>query len=188
MALPGFKSDDEQGSLWERPLTGHGSCRASLGDFAERLTARILHGRRYRTDSRCNYCPDVFALGAWFEVKTAGRNNESFVYQGRLEKDRRFAEQRQLYYVIWHHAADTKACLTHADLRRSFLMSLKAVYVLPFAEVDAVAQSVTVTKLNSKYGKSDTNPVYGAGYRLPIKMLKCRQCLTLSVERSSLLF
>jgi len=180
--LPGFKSADSQGVMWDRPLTGHGSCRALIGDFAETLTARLLRGKRYRTDSRCKYCPDVYALGSWFEVKAAGRNHETFVYAGRLEKDRRFAADHNLFYVIWHHRARTLTADSREDLQRLFLWNLQAVYVVPFAVIDEVAAAVTATPLNSKYGKSDTNPTYGSGYRLPIKRLAQSGCLTIDVQ------
>lgn len=182
MKLPGFKSSESQAVMWERPIGNHGACRALIGDFAETLTARLLRGRRYRTDSRCNYCPDVFALGAWFEVKAAGRNCETFVYAGRLEKDKVFARDRELYYVIWHHRANTLRAASREDLMRLFLMNLQAIYIVPFSRVIEVAEAVTATPLNSKYGKSDTNPIYGSGYRLPLKKLAAGECLTIDVQ------
>jgi len=167
--------------MWDEPLGNHGHCRTVLGDFAETLTAKLLRGKRYRTDSRCAYCPDVFALGAWFEVKAAGRTNQTFVYAGRLEKDRAFSRDRQLYYVVWHHAAETIQARTKDDLRRLFLASLKAIYVIEFAEIDAIAATIPVCRLNSKYGHSDTNPAYGAGYRIPLSRIRQRPHLTLDI-------
>lgn len=188
--LPGFKNNEVQSRLWDELLGNHGHCRTVLGDFAESLTAKILRGRRYRTDSRSEYCPDVFALGAWFEVKAAGRTNQTFVYAGRLAKDRTFSASRQLYYVIWHHAAETRTCRTKDDLRRLFLSSLKCIYVVEFAEIDAIAATIPATRLNSKYGHSDSNPTYGSGYRIPLSRVVARPHLTLSIahERQGVLF
>lgn len=182
MRLPGFKTTNRQSFFWDEPLGNHGHARTVLGDFAEELTARLTRGRRYRTDSRADYCPDVFAFGTYFECKSAGRSNQTFVYAGRLEKDAAFAETRPLFYVVWHHAANTLIAADDRELKTLFLASLKAIYVVPFAEVRRLALESELTPLNSKYGHSDSNPTYGAGYRIPVSRLRSANHLAIGIE------
>lgn len=177
MILPSFKSSERQAFLWDDPMGNHGHARTVLGDFAEELTARFVGGKRFKTDSRADYCPDVFGLGAYFEVKSAGRSNQTFVYEGRLEKDRWFAKEHSLFYAVWHHAANTKLASTEADLQRLFLASLRSLIVVPFDTISVLAGRFGRTPLNSKYGHSDSNQLYGAGYRIPVSALRSGQCL-----------
>ncbi len=172
MRLPKFKDDAEQRTFWEDSLGGHGHVRTIIGDFAELLTVRLISGRRYRTDCTADYCPDLFALDSYFEVKAAGRSNQTFIYEGRLERDAAFAKQYPLFYVIWHHGANTLHASTPQEVRYLFLKSLKTVYFIPFSEIYDLSDTLPVEKLNSKYGGSDTNPRYGAGYRINIKDIK----------------
>ena len=168
MPLPKFKPE-HQPRLFTEPLGNHGHVRTLLGDIAERLTARLFNGRRYRTDCRSDYCPDVTAGGLFFEVKTIGNSNHTFVYEGRLEKDRRFWDAgNNLSYVLWNHGVVSRVCQDVFELECMFLATLKSIIVVSFPFLEQAAKMSPVTKLNSKYGHSDANPVYGAGYRIPI--------------------
>lgn len=100
-----------------------------------------------------------------------GLTNATLVYKGRLEKDRLFAESHTLFYLLFHHALNTFTARTVLELRCLFLQQLHSAYLLPFASILAASQNVPCTRLNSKYGHSDTNPTYGEGYRLPAKSL-----------------
>lgn len=102
MNISGLKSLERQPLLWAEPLGGHGHVRHVIGNLVEELTAKLMHGRRHKTQSTMDYCPDVSAPlyddGEWlntqyFECKAAGSSNEMFVYKGRLIKDREFVAQ-----------------------------------------------------------------------------------------------
>lgn len=184
--LPKFK--EEQPRLFAEPIGNHGHVRTVIGDFAEALTAKLFKGRRYRTDSRSDYCPDVKALDTYFEVKAVGRTKHTFIYQGRLEKDLAFSRSNKLAYVFWCHNIDSKFCYDSFELRCMFLATLTKILVVPFEVVYETARLSPVTKLNSKYGHSDTNPIYGAGYRIPISRIMKFPHTELVVRRSEELF
>jgi hypothetical protein len=168
MSLPRFKAE-HQPRLFAEPIGNHGHVRVLLGDIAERLTAKFFNGHRYRTDCRSDYCPDVTAGGQFFEVKTVGKTNHTFIYEGRLKKDRKFYDAgNSLSYVLWQHRSLTRICLDVFELECLFLATLIRVLVVPFQFIEQAALMSPVTKLNSKYGHSNTNPTYGAGYRIPI--------------------
>jgi hypothetical protein len=188
MQLPGFKDASTQLTLWDEPLGGHGHVRTVIGDFSEQLTVKFLKGRRYRTDCTADYCPDIFACDLFLEVKAAGRSNQTFVYAGRLQRDLEFSLDHPLYYAIWHHGADTKQVHSVYALRCQFLATLRTLYLVPFAEIYAIAQTIKPTSLNSKYGHSDTNPIYGMGYRLPLALIRKRQHLPIHFKASKELF
>ena len=175
MSLPGYKLDTQHRLFYE-PIGNHGHTRVLLGDFAEKLTAKLLKGVRYRTDSRCEYCPDVTVLNQagnkYFEVKAVGNTQQTFIYEGRLQKDLEFAQSHELYYVLWSHATNTSLCLDEYELMCWFLKCLKEVLIVPFSSMYEVAIKQPLTKLNSRYGHSDSNPVYGAGRRIPLKKIK----------------
>lgn len=175
MKFPQHKANDQQLPLWEQPLGNHGTVRTTLGDFVEELTAMFFHGKRFRTDSTADYCPDVlFGEDIYAECKSAGSTNQTFVYAGRLERDREFAKQYELVYVIWHHRAPTKQAGTEHELRCLFLKCMRAIYVVPFAEIDRITSKMKIEKLNSKYkyGISGGSKFYGSGYRIPLKSIR----------------
>jgi hypothetical protein len=186
LKLPNVKR--EQLRLFAEPLGNHGTVRTTLGDFAERLVAKLLNGQRYKTDSRCKYCPDVKAMGKFFEVKAVGRTRESLIYEGRLEKDLLFSQTNELYYVFCCHSVDSKVCRDSFELQCMFMATLGSIVVAPFESVYEAAMMSEVTRLNSSYGHSDTNKVYGAGYRLPMKRLTKFSHLRLSINSSEELF
>lgn len=153
------------------PLTGHGQVRTLLGKWAEWLTVGLFNGKRHKTDSTCDYCPDVSVSGNFIECKAAGRTNQTFVYRGRLDHDWLFARDHPLFYCIWHHATDTKAHATAFSLCREFIATLRGLIVVPFWAFYSIARRRPCEKLNSKYGSSDSNPTYGAGYRVSFRLL-----------------
>ena len=108
-----------------------------------------------------------------------GRSDHTFIYEGRLVKDHAFAQSHLLYYLLWHHHADTADAATDHDLRTLFLENLLGIYCVAFADILEIAQSTSRTKLNSKYGHSDTNLAYGHGYRLPLNRILTRPHLNL---------
>jgi hypothetical protein len=110
------------------------------------------------------------------------------IYEGRLEKDKVFAENNQLFYVLLCHSVDSMICHNTFEIRVAFLSTLRQIIVAPFDSVYEAAKMSKVTKLNSAYGHSDTNPVYGTGYRLPIKRLLTFPHLKLAVQNSEELF
>jgi hypothetical protein len=190
--LPGFKSNDEQLVLFQQHIVlgNHGHVRTILGDFAESLTANLFEGYRYRTDSRCKYCPDITTRsGIYLEVKTLGKSNHTFIYEGRLKKDRAFYDAgNKLFYVLWHHSADTRICTDDFELKCLFLSTLKRIVLVEFPVMETVAKMSAVTKLNSKYGHSDSNPTYGAGYRIPISRILKAKHLEIDITLDRKLF
>lgn len=187
--LPSLKSLDSQPFLFPQPIISHAYVRNHLGELVEILLAKLLGGRRFSTDSRTSYCPDIavplhrspvpiptyqhrHALTAFIECKAAGRSNQTFIYSGRLEKDKAFSEENLLLYGIWHHATPTKEAATTQELEALFLYHTRSIYLLPFSSVYALAQTLPIEKLNSKYYHPKKNEAtYGQGYRLPIKQL-----------------
>lgn len=145
-----------------------GRARAIAGAFFEGLTVGALGGCRHRTDSRCDYCPDVSIGNEYFEVKGAGLSGEFLIYKGRLEKDATFAKHHPLTYIVWSHGADFLKATCEIGLKALIQASLKGYYRIPFDVLHAKAMTVTPTKLNSAYGHSDTNPIYGEGYRMKL--------------------
>lgn len=179
MRLSGYKSLERQLLLFDEPLAGHGSVRHVVGDLVEGLTAELVGGRRHKNDSRCDYCPDVSVRTpaglAYLESKAAGRNGETFVYSGRLEKDREFAKDHRLLYCVWHHRARTVEAATVGELQRLVLASLRSVALIPFAALDAYCRTLREEPLNSAYGKGHGGSqarVYGNGYRIRLSALK----------------
>lgn len=236
MKLSSLRSTESQGRLFDRPLIGYGSARNAVGDLAERLTAVWVGGRRHKTDSRCDYCPDVSVtlteadkqwqrnhltrcpsrnftstpplgqedaathslslstsercerpesstitplmtqkpneevLVKYFESKAAGRTRQIFAYAGRLEKDRRFAAEHSLTYVIWKHAADLTKVRTIEEVEAAVLRSLSGVYIVPFAVILNECLARPVEKLNTQYGGTDRK-TYGSGYRINLSSL-----------------
>jgi hypothetical protein len=174
LIISGFKPPERQMAFWSPPLRNHAHIRNFLGEIAEEATAHITGGRRHKTDSRADYCPDVSAGKLYFECKAAGCSNQTFVYQGRLAKDVVFASERSLIYAVWHHAVKTLELQTVDELREQFYATLKGVYFVPFAEFNRICMGLNLEKLNSKYGPAHTRggeATYGAGYRVPIKAL-----------------
>lgn len=175
--------------LFDYPIeeSDHGYARHVVGELIEEISALVLGGYRHKTDSRCDYCPDLSvpdwisynpALCMWqtgmtyFECKAAGLSRQTFIYEGRLKKDRCFAKRFDLKYLIWHHTAKTKQARSVFELRSLLLQRIVCAYLVPFSVIDSICQGLSIEKLNSAYGHSDSNPVYGSGVRIPIKALE----------------
>lgn len=171
MTLPGFKTERRQQRLFDEEISGHAYARNILGSFVEDLTAHLFRGRRFKTDSRCEYCPDVLASGIYLECKSAGKSRQTFIYAGRLVKDRAFAQSHRLAYVIWHHTASVATARTERELLHLLLANMKWLYLVPFEFIDDACQGIKLEPLNSKYGGTDRN-VYGSGYRLRISLFE----------------
>jgi len=178
MKISGFRRTDHQQYLWDIPLRGHGHVRTVIGDFAEDLIALLIKGRRHKTDSTCDYCPDISLGDLYVECKSAGRNKEFFVYKGRFEKDQRFAEDHPLIYAVWHHNVDTKKAETVNQLKHLLLRQTRAIYLIPFSTVEKLITGKEPTPLNSKRygpGLGKDNPNYGMGYRLRLAKIEQEQ-------------
>ncbi len=172
-----IKSINRQQRLFEQPMNGHAQSRNVLGEIVEDLAAALFNGVRHKTDCRCDYCPDVSIpmLNSWgsvyeriyLECKSAGRNRETFIYKGRLIKDRKFAANHLLFYVIFHHQTVTKQASTAEDLHALFLQAMQCIYFIPFSVIDEIASSQKIKRLNSGYGGTDRK-TYGSGFRLKL--------------------
>src|ERR1022692_1608184 len=117
MIVSGLKYRDLQMRLWSPAIYSHAYCRNYLGEIVEEATEKLTGGRRHKTQSNADYCPDVSAGEIYYECKSAGRQNQTFVYRGRLEKDLLFAAEHILLYAVWHHAVDTAKVATVDELR-----------------------------------------------------------------------
>ena len=168
--VSGLRSKWTQLLIWDPPLGNHGHVRNVIGNLVEDLTAALIDGHRHKTDSRAEYCPDVSADNVYYESKAAGRSRQTFIYSGRLIKDRLFTADYNLKYVIWHHQAETKTAKTVGELERLILRSMRSVYIVPFSSVDTICSALAEEKLNSKYGGT-CRKTYGSGYRISIKLL-----------------
>lgn len=110
----------------------------------------------------------------YVESKAAGLSNQTFVYAGRVAKDRAFvAAGHRLWYAVWHHAAATKDAGTEDELRALVGARMLACYLAPFAAVAAIVAALPEEKLNSSYGQTHQGDrrVYGSGYRIPVARL-----------------
>ena len=175
MRVSGYKSSEVQGLLFTQPLGNHGHVRTVVGDLAEKLTCKLVGGRRHKTQSTAEYCPDVSdGMGTYYESKATGQSKQAFIYGGRLEKDKRFvAAGYNLSYVIWQHNAETKQVSTVEELRQLVLQTMLGVHVVPFQKIADICGLLPVEKLNSKYGEALSRPgTYGTGYRINLSLLK----------------
>jgi hypothetical protein len=152
----------------------HGQVRTIVGNFFEDITQLVLGGRRHKTDCQADYCPDISAGSDYYEVKAAGRTNQTFIYEGRLEKDNKFCNLgHSLYYFVWHHKLDTKQYYGQSihDLETGLLNSIVGQYRIRFQDIYKICKSKKAEKLNSQYGGPDKK-TYGAGYRINISEIK----------------
>lgn len=207
MQISTLKHDNPQLRLFDEPLGNHGHVRYILGDFVETLTAELFRGTRHSTGHKQHnnkqrnnsdqqqvyYAPDICcerycfccqnAHYFYLECKATGRSNQFLIYQGRLEKDRIFAETHQLFYCIWHHNTNTLLYSSTQELRDALLSHLRGIYIIPFLAVDEAAKSRRVQKLNSHYGNSDGNPVYGCGITMPLSLFNDFKVAEFLLER-----
>jgi len=176
--VSGLKDRHSQRLLFDEPLGNHGHVRTLVGDWTEDLIARLMGWVRHKTDCRCDYCPDLSdEAGHYVETKAAGKTNQTFVYSGRLAKDRKFVDAgHRLTYAVLHHGCKTKRYDMREELREAWLRSLRCLYLIPFDDFEAITLSREEKPLNSKYG----NPTYGAGYRIPLSLLEKFKTLDLT--------
>lgn len=170
------KIETKQRRLFDEPLGNHGHVRTLIGEWTEQIVAGLLGGVRLRTSGLLPYCPDVQIGRTFVESKAAGLSRTTFIYHGRLERDRVFSESNTLVYAILQHKTHTKLASYVEELRVHFVRSIQRLYVVPFAAIDTVCSGVRCEKLNSGYGKKDgvknAERYYGSGYRLPLKQLE----------------
>lgn len=176
-------------TLWEPELGNHGHIRNIIGELTEELIATLFGGERHKTDCNCDYCPDVSVcfptlpdpIGIvrkpkgygrlYMECKAAGRSNQTFIYEGRLEKDKQFAKDHLLCYAILKHRTITKYASTVPELTALFLTSLDCLYIVPFEILLTIIGDQEPEPLNSSYGGTDRK-TYGSGYRIPLRSIE----------------
>lgn len=170
MRISGYRGTEKQLLLFPEPLRGAGHVRVIIGNLVETLTAVLVGGRRHKTQSNVDYCPDVSCARGYFESKAVGRNRAGFVYGGRLRKDQRFATTQSLYYVLWHHVAATRLADTVEGLEALVLANLRAVWVVSFSRLHAICAATAEVRINSAYGPQG-NVLYGSGHRFALSKL-----------------
>ena len=177
MKISQLKSNNIQLRLFDDPLISHAYVRNYLGNFVEDLTAYFFNGERHKTDSRCDYCPDVsispsetVSKRIYLECKSVGKGGQVFVYSGRIEKDIEFSNTFSLFYVIWHHKTQTRKASTARELKTLFLQNLCSTYLVPFSVIHEKLMTAKKMKLNSGYGGTNRE-VYGDGRRFSVRLL-----------------
>lgn len=175
MTISPLKGTERQLRLFDEPLGGHGHIRTLIGEWTECFFASIFNLNRHKTDCTADYCPDLSTKTApttYFECKGVGLTKQTFVYSGRLTKDRVFFEQgNELYYLILHHTCKTTDYQTVNQLLEGWKANLQSIYVIHFQDFANIASFRSTEPLNSKYGHSDDNPTYGSGKRIPLSLL-----------------
>lgn len=168
---PAITEPKWQRRFFDTPLGNHGHRRNVVGDLIEVITCSVLRGKRHKCSGNFDYCPDVSVGGNFFECKAIGRSRQTFVYEGRLLKDRKFARFQPLYYAVWHHTANTLYAHTVEQLQCLVLAKMRWMALIPFAEIDRICSLTTATRLNSKYGKSSERKLYGSGFRISLSSI-----------------
>ena len=167
-----FDRDEFMSTIDAEGRLNHGRIRTAIGDYFEKRTAQHVSGSIHKTDCRCDYCPDVSADGIYYEVKAAGNSRQTFIYEGRLERDFEFAKRNELFYFVWSHRVDTSTVSTIAELKERLGQQTKGFAIVPFEFIYKLCKMKPAEKLNSNYGNSILNPTYGAGYRISLSSLK----------------
>lgn len=187
--LPKPKAQDRQRFLFERDklLSGKGACRSWTGDFFEEATARATGAIRFRTDSRCCTCPDMyFVERIFFECKSVGNNGSFIIYSGRLVKDRAFLQDeygRTLLYWLWRHTAAVHENDSILELRGNLSLSVRHVAIVTMDEIVDHLQGKPERQVNKSktsdgrrlgYGNEDKG--YGWGWTVPFNAMfeRCR--------------
>jgi hypothetical protein len=192
--VSGAKRTDQQLNMWKPPpvpIQSSAQMRNHCGEFAEQLTAKVSGGERCKTDSRYEYCPDILhAADLYGECKSVGKSGHAIIYEGRREKDRALvASGRQLLYWFWHHRLMESHAIRDVDaLRRGWVRALRFAVVLPFPQVDAIAETRRLKLLNSGYtgggselGYGNRSKGYGYGRTLLMSALKAACDVAVSV-------
>lgn len=147
------------------------ACRNYMGDLFEELTVDLVGGKRLKTDSTKDVCPDIQIEDNLFaESKSIGCSGAIIVYQCRLEKDLEFLAETgaQMHYVLWHHSCRITEGAPLGDLRTLALTKVRSVTVIPLPALAEILKQSPLITLNKKC----RNRGYGAygytdGYRIP---------------------
>ena len=155
-----------------RPVTSQGMARWLVGKFFEELTAMCFKGSLIPDSTKSDYCSDVVIGPHYIEVKASGSTGETFVYEGRLNKDVDFYKQgHSLTYFIWSHNTHTTQHTNAKELYASIMETIDCLYVVPFPIIWLTYTTTKRVRLNShNYGSPD-NPLYKHGFRFRPKKL-----------------
>lgn len=148
-------------------LGNHGHRRHWIGQMTELFLSLLLDAQRIKQNPLKDYCPDLKKGEHYIESKAVGKNGQSFVYEGRLDKDWIFSRHHSLWYVIVRHRADTTKHQFLSSLVQDYLNSFECLYVIPFHAYYSICRQQPLTNLNSGYGGRDRK-VYGKGYRISL--------------------
>jgi hypothetical protein len=177
LKLPGVRSVDRQGRLFEVEIHNAGLSRHYVGEFCEDATAVLSGGVRLKTDSRIKTCPDIHLSKRVFcEVKGVGCSKRAIVYDHRLAKDRQFVDESRatLLYWFWRHRFRVLNAKTENELYAGLAASLESVVVVDFPTLERylLARPVKVMNTGSftKDGKRLGYGGYGYGRGWSVKV------------------
>jgi hypothetical protein len=168
----------------DRTFTRMAETRNYVGDFYEEVTHRVFPtSARHQIDSQADVCPDLsFGERTFLEVKSVGCSRRSLIYSKRLEKDRAFANAKEidLFYVFWVHEAKMIDCATLFELRKLLARSTSAAYVVPLKRLERWAQEHAPRVLNYRHASLTKAAVDMPGWAVPladIREMACQQSM-----------
>lgn len=143
-----------------------------IGDFFEEASAVLFKGKRFQTDSSCEYCPDAIAKdGATFiESKASGRSNRIILYKSRIECERKWAENHEagIVYCVWRHRLWCQKVGTKIEVLEELAKTAHEVLVIPMSVLHLELGKVPPRQIN-KYGRKSADKGYLMGWRFPVK-------------------
>lgn len=141
-----------------------------VGDFFEEATAVLSRGRRFVTDSGCEYCPDVSVNGhrLFVESKASGRGNRIILYSSRLKREDEWAVNNRatIEYYIWRHKFYSRLYDTDEAARAGLAASTYEVVIVPMAILHKLAKESPAKPINRKGPEG-----YVYGWQLPVRNL-----------------
>ena len=178
-----FRSQREQLTLFrkERILKSLGAVRSWSGDFWEEATAEFIGGRRFKTDGRFEFCPDILfdrhEGQVFVECKGSGRSSQIIVYDFRFEKER--SALCPVVYAIWCHDFAMKEVTTDVELRRGLASHCRGLIVCHHDTLSAVIGATEPRRVNSGFTKNGERngygtKQYGMGWTIRVSRIKSR--------------
>lgn len=164
----------------DRPIASMAQTRNLCGRFFELLTVAVFRNSQlHKTDSRCDYCPDVSCSLGYVESKSVGQTGQIIVYRHRLLKDQRL--EVPLYYCIWRHCLRVAGYRWQMDLWQGLAESIDSAVLLPLATLHMELLRTPLRILNRGRKTPDGHRLgygsngYGKGYSVPYATLR-RRC------------